>query len=37
MHSYLRAIGFSEVNNRMDLQKLIDIITSDYTKNAISA
>lgn len=32
MHSYLRAIGFSEVNNRMDLQKLIDIITSDYTK-----
>ena len=32
MHSYLRAIGFSNINNRMELNQLIDMVTENATK-----
>ncbi len=32
MHSYLRAIGFSNINNRMELNQLLEIITENSTK-----
>lgn len=33
MHSYLRAIGFSDVKNQLDLNKLTDRIMADPTHN----
>jgi hypothetical protein len=33
MHSYLRAIGFSNINNRMDLDRLIDHIVKNSMTN----
>lgn len=36
MHSYLRAIGFSKINNRMDLNKLMDkIIINSTSKRTV--
>lgn len=35
MHSYLRAIGFSNINNRMELNQLFDNITEHATKKRI--
>jgi hypothetical protein len=32
MHSYLRAIGFSDINNRMDLNRLLDKLIEDPTR-----
>ena len=32
MHSYLRAIGFSNINNRMELNQLLEIITENSNK-----
>ena len=32
MHSYLRAIGFSNINNRMDLNELLDNVMENATK-----
>lgn len=32
MHSYLRAIGFSNINNRMELNQLLEIITENSDK-----
>jgi hypothetical protein len=32
MHSYLRAIGFSNINNRVDLNRLLEQITDHPTK-----
>ncbi len=32
MHSYLRAIGFSNINNRAELNKLLESITENPTK-----
>lgn len=32
MHSYLRAIGFSNINNRMDLDQLFDTIIKNASK-----
>lgn len=32
MHSYLRAIGFSSINNRAELNNLLDRITEQYTR-----
>lgn len=32
MHSYLRAIGFSNINNRLDLNRLLDFIIDQPTK-----
>ncbi len=32
MHSYLRAIGFSNINNRMELNRLMDKITESSAK-----
>ncbi len=32
MHSYLRAIGFSNINNRMELDRLLEMITVSSTK-----
>ncbi len=32
MHSYLRAIGFSNINNRMELNQLLEVITEHSTK-----
>lgn len=32
MHSYLRAIGFSNINNRMELNQLLENITEHSTK-----
>ena len=32
MHSYLRAIGFSNINNRLELNKLIEKIIEQPTK-----
>ena len=30
MHSYLRSIGFSNINNRSELNKLINLVLDDY-------
>lgn len=32
MHSYMRAIGFSNINNRMELNQLLDNVTENATK-----
>jgi hypothetical protein len=32
MHSYLRAIGFSNINNRMELNRLVEMVTENSTK-----
>ena len=34
MHSYLRAIGFSNISNRMELNQLIEKITENSTKKS---
>ncbi len=31
MHSYLRAIGFSDIHNRMDLNQLLDLVKDEAT------
>ncbi len=32
MHSYLRAIGFSDIHNRMDLNQLLDLVKDEATE-----
>jgi hypothetical protein len=32
MHSYLRAVGFSNINNRMELDRLLEMITESAAK-----
>lgn len=34
MHSYLRAIGFSNISNRVELEELFDIMTKRYKKTS---
>lgn len=36
MHSYLRAIGFSEIKNETDMEKLLDEVFHDYTEREIA-
>ena len=31
MHSYLRSIGFSNINNRSELNKLINLVLDDVS------
>jgi hypothetical protein len=35
MHSYLRAIGFSNINNRIELNQLLDNATEHFTRKRI--
>ena len=32
MHSYLRAVGFSDVKNRSDFQKIVGLVMEDHTE-----